>query len=102
MSPDVAEKIKQNPKFETLCSKRSAFAWTLTIIMLVIYYTFILLIAFSPETLGTPIGNNVMTLGIPVGVGIIVIAFALTGIYVHRANTEFDVLTNAIKKELEG
>ena len=102
MSPDVAEKIKQNPKFETLVSKRTAFACKLTIIMLVIYYTFILLIAFSPQTLGTPIGNNVMTLGIPVGVGIILIAFALTGIYVHRANTEFDVLTNAIKKELEG
>ena len=102
MSPDVAEKIKQNPKFEKLVRKRRAFAWTLSVIMLVIYYTFILLIAFSPQSLGTPIGNNVMTLGIPVGVGIILIAFVLTGIYVHRANTEFDVLTNAIKKELEG
>lgn len=102
MSPDDTEKIKQNPKFEALVSKRSAYAWTLSIIMLVIYYTFILLIAFSPQTLGTPIGNNVMTLGIPIGVGIIVIAFVLTGIYVHRANTEFDVLTNAIKKDIEG
>jgi uncharacterized membrane protein (DUF485 family) len=102
MTPDVAEKIKQNPKFEALVSKRTGFACKLSIIMLVIYYTFILLIAFSPQTLGTPIGSNVMTLGIPVGVGIILSAFALTGIYVHRANTEFDVLTNAIKKELEG
>lgn len=102
MLPDVAEEIKQNPKFKELVSKRSSFAWKLSIIMLVIYYTFILLIAFSPETLGTPIGNNAMTLGIPVGVGIIVSAFVLTGIYVHRANTEFDVLTNAIKKDLEG
>ncbi len=102
MSQDVAEKIKENPKFETLVSKRNAFAWKLSIIMLVIYYTFILLIAFSPQTLGTPIGSKVMTLGIPVGVGIILIAFALTGIYVYRANTEFDVLTNDIKKELEG
>ena len=102
MTPDVAEKIKLNPKFGTLVRKRNTFVSKLSIIMLIIYYTFILIIAFSPETLGTPIGSSVITLGIPVGVGIIVIAFALTGIYVHRANTEFDVLTHDIKKELEG
>ncbi len=102
MSPDFAKKIKQNPNFEALVSKRTSLVCKLSIIMFVIYYTFILLIAFSPQTLGTPIGNNVTTLGIPIGVGIIVIAFALTGIYVHRANTEFDVLTKVIKKELEG
>ena len=51
------------------------------------------IIAFAPKLLGTPIGGGVMTVGIPVGLFVIVSAFVLTGIYVHRANSEFDRLT---------
>ncbi len=50
--------------------------------MIVIYFGFILLIAFDPKFLGTPIGSGVMTIGIPVGLFVIVAAFVLTGIYV--------------------
>ena len=42
-----------------------------------------------------------MTVGIPVGVAIIVFSFALTGIYVKRANSEFDGLLNKLKSDLE-
>lgn len=95
----MIEKIKNNPKYKELLTKRSKFAWTLAIIMLVVYYTFIMVIAFSPETLGAKLGSGVTTVGIPVGVAIIIIAFALTGIYTKRANTEFDDLANSIKRE---
>jgi uncharacterized membrane protein (DUF485 family) len=91
--------ILENPKFKELVSKRSSFAWTLAIIMLVVYYTFILTIAFAPEVLGTPLGDGVTTIGIPVGIVIIFFAFILTGIYVKRANSEFDELTAQIKRE---
>lgn len=67
--------------------------------MLAIYYTFILVIAFSPKTLGTPISDGVSTIGIPVGVLIILLCFILTGIYTKRANTEFDALTKEIKED---
>lgn len=74
----------------------------LTIFILVVYFTFILLIAFSPETLGTKIHeDSMMTWGIPVGIAIIIFSFALTGIYVKRANSEFDVLLAEVKKEIE-
>ena len=99
MREELVQKIKSDPKFHELVQKRSAFAWKLAITMLVIYYAFILTIAFSPETLGTPIGDGVMTVGIPVGVAIILISFLLTGIYVKRANGEFDELTNRIKAD---
>jgi uncharacterized membrane protein (DUF485 family) len=91
--------ILENPKFKELVSKRSSFAWTLAIIMLVVYYTFILTIAFAPEVLGTPLGDGVTTIGIPVGIVIIFFAFILTGVYVKRANSEFDELTAQIKRE---
>ena len=66
--------------------------------MLLIYYGFILIVAFAPSVLGIPI-YGVVTLGIPIGVFIIVAAFVLTGIYVRRANSEFDGLTRQIIEE---
>jgi len=103
MDRATVEKIQNNPSYQRLVSTRSGFAWTLTIIMLVVYYAFILFIAFSPETLGAKLDPNGMaTLGIPVGIAIIVFAFAMTGIYVKRANSEFDGLLNDVKKEVEG
>lgn len=98
MEQVTVDKIKNNPKFQQLVKTRSAFAWKLAIAMLVVYYAFILTIAFSPATLGASMGG-IITVGIPVGVGIILFAFILTGVYVKRANTEFDALTQAIKEE---
>jgi uncharacterized membrane protein (DUF485 family) len=101
MSSEVYERIRKNPKFDELVSKRSRFGWTLAILMLIIYYGFILLIAYAPKFLATPISAaGVTTIGIPIGVGVILCAFVLTGIYVARANSEFDRLNNEIKKEV--
>lgn len=100
MNEDLLESITQNPKFKELVSKQSKLSWTLALIMLVIYYGFILLIAFSPATLGTPVSAGAsMTIGIPIGVMIILSAFVITGIYVRRANTEFDQLTREVVEE---
>jgi uncharacterized membrane protein (DUF485 family) len=64
----------------------------------VVYFTFILTIAFNPTALGTPLSaDSVTTIGIPIGMFVIVFAFILTGIYTKRANGEFDDLTKKIK-----
>ncbi len=99
MTPEVASKIEKDLKFRRLINRRRRLSLSLTLIMLAVYYAFILLIAFSPEILGTPLGGSIISLGIPVGIGIIIIAFALMGIYVHRANTEFDALVEDIRNE---
>ena len=98
MDQATIEKIRNNPKYQKLVKERSSFAWKLTITMLVVYYAFILIIAFSPATLGASMGG-VTTVGIPVGIAIIVFSFAITGVYVKRANGEFDQLTQEIKEE---
>lgn len=100
LQASTAERIRANPKFAELTSKRNAFGWTLTIIMLVAYYGYVALIAFDKEFLAKRLSDTgVTTLGIPVGVGLIVFAVILTGLYVHRANSEFDALTEAIVQE---
>jgi len=69
MTKEMIEHIRNNPKYQMLVKKRSRFAWTLSIIMLVVYYAFILTIAFDPQLLGTPLGEGkVTTVGIPVGI----------------------------------
>ncbi len=98
----VWQQIEHNPRFQELVHKRQAFALLLSAIMLVLYVGFILLIAFAPAWLGTPLhaGTNV-TRGIPIGVGLIVVSFVLTGVYVWRTNGEFDRLTKQILSEVK-
>ena len=100
MDTRTARNITANPKYIELVRRRSRFAWQLAIAMLVIYYAFIVIIAFAPSVLGIPIANGwVTTIGIPVGILVILSAFVLTGIYVQRANTEFDELNRQILEE---
>src|SRR4051812_12972945 len=99
MEPAAYAKIRSNPKFIELVHKRNVLARTLTSLMLLIYFGFILLVAFAPGFLGTPLGTGVATVGIPIGLFVIISAFVLTGIYVGRANTKFDELNVQIIRE---
>lgn len=96
---DAGEKIRNNPKFHELVKKRTAFAWTLSVAMLAIYFGFILLIAYGKAFLGQPLAGGVTTVGFPIGVAVILSAVVLTGIYVRRANGEFDELNRQIIEE---
>jgi len=103
MKQEMVDRIKNDPDYIQLTRERSTFAWTLTIVMLVIYFGFVLTIAFDPSLLGTPLSaGSVTTVGIPIGIGVILSAFILTGIYVRRANSEFDELTAKIKSKAKG
>lgn len=99
MSDPVVEKIQQNPKYRELRAKRNSFGWLLTALMMFVYYGYIALIAFNKPFLAQPLGSGVTTLGIPIGMGVIVFTIVITGIYVRRANSEFDALTQDILKD---
>ena len=99
MSDPVVDKIQKNPKYQELRSKRTGFGWTMTLLMMVVYYGYIALIAFNKPFLAQPIGAGVTTLGIPIGMGVIVFTIVITAIYVRRANSEFDDLTAEILKD---
>lgn len=103
MSKEQVEGIQNDPNYIELLKKRTGFAWMLSIIMLGVYYGYILVIAFNKESLHTPVSEgSLMTVGMPIGVAIILFAFMLTGVYVRRANSEFDELTQKIKDKAEG
>jgi uncharacterized membrane protein (DUF485 family) len=100
MSSEVYERIRRNPKFEEMVSRRSHLAVTMSVIVLVIFYGFILVVAFKPSLLATPLWQGAATtVAIPIGVGIIVFFWLLTGYYIHRANKDFDGINAEIVKE---
>ncbi|MGY0505738.1 DUF485 domain-containing protein [Luteimonas sp. e5] len=92
-------RIEANPKYQQLKRRRNRFGWTLTILMWLVYYGYIGLIAFDKELLSRPLGEGVTTLGIPIAVGVILFTITLTGIYVFRANSEYDRLTREVLEE---
>jgi uncharacterized membrane protein (DUF485 family) len=100
MEEDLVKKIKSNPNYQQLVSSRSSFGWTLTWIMMIVYYGFIMLIAFNKELLAGKMGAGVMTWGMPIGLFVIVFTVIITGIYVRRANDAYDKLTAQIRKEV--
>ena len=100
MQNEIYEKIRANPKYQQLKSTRNTYGWVMTILMLVVYYGYIALIAFNKAFLAQPLGaTGVTTVGIPIGVGVILFTIIITGIYVRRANTEFDALKEEIIRE---
>ncbi|MET3493356.1 DUF485 domain-containing protein [Variovorax boronicumulans] len=101
MQDDLVARIAAHPQYKQLRRRRDRFGWTLAVLMLVVYYGFVLLVAFDKEFLARRIGDGVMTLGMPVGFGVIVFTVAITGYYVRRANAEFDTLSDAVVKAVQ-
>ena len=100
MAIDMVAQIQANPKYQELRSKRSSFGWWLTLLMMVVYYGYIALIAWNKPFLSQPIGAGVTTIGVPIGMGVIIFTIVITGIYVRRANGEFDRLTREILEDV--
>ena len=100
MAENEENAVLSNANFQALVRERSSFGWTLSIIMLVIYFGFILLVAFGKGFMGTKIGSGVTSVGMIIGLLVILSAVVLTGIYTQRANTRYDDLTEKLKRDL--
>ena len=96
----IQVKIRSNPKFAELVGKRTRFAIILSLVVLVPYYTFMFLVSTQPQIFATKIAEgSVITIGWPIAALIVVCGWLLTGVYVSRANGEFDRLTEEVLKE---
>ncbi len=89
-SGEQAARIWSDPKFQAAMRRRQRVGWGLALLMCVVYFGFILFVAFAPETLGRSVDGGTMTIGIIVGLLVILSAFVLTAIYVVQANGSFD------------
>lgn len=94
------DRVLAHPKFAELTHKRNRFSLSLLVIVLAVYYAFIFAAALFPQVLGQPLAAGMtMTVGLPAGILVILFCFIMTGIYVHRANREFDQLNRSLLDE---
>lgn len=100
MPQQTYERIRANPKFKALVDDRSRFAWALTAIVLIGYYSFMMTVAFAPNFLRTPIWPGAtLPIGVPLGAAIVIGSWLLTGLYIRRANGKYETMSQEIVKE---
>ena len=99
LKQEDVRRILASDEFKALVRKRVSVSLTLTFIMLVVYFGFILVIAFDKELLAAKIGEHI-TLGLPIGIGIIVFAWLLTGVYTWWANGSYDKSVREMRNQI--
>jgi uncharacterized membrane protein (DUF485 family) len=98
MDPDFARRVADTAAYRELKRSRNRFGWALTLAMLAVYYGFIVLVAFDKPFLAQRLGSGVTTVGMPIGLGVILFTVAITAYYVRRANRRFDTLSEKISQ----
>jgi uncharacterized membrane protein (DUF485 family) len=92
--------IERSPEFNSLVRNRWQIATFLLILQFIAYYGFILLVAYAKPTLAIKVGA-VTTLGIVLGMLVIVVTFLLTLVYVIWANKVYDDSVNATIRKIK-
>lgn len=94
-----APQILQDPEFQRLARRKNSLSLLLTLVMMGFYFSFIALIAYRPDVLSARRGGGA-TLGIPCGIGLILLGWILTGIYVRWANSSYDAMVARLKNKI--
>ena len=96
----VYARIRRNPRFAELVSKRQGFATLLSVIVLTIFYGFFMVVAFTPNVIGQRLSEgSYLTVGIAAELFMFIFFWLLTALYVKRANGEFDAITTEIIRD---
>ncbi len=89
MPPPIAQIDSTHHSLETLAAARWRVALSLTVAMMVVYFGFILLVAFDKPLLAMPVADG-LSLGMLLGALVILMAWVLMWVYVRWANTHYD------------
>jgi uncharacterized membrane protein (DUF485 family) len=99
MKMSSKKEIMAGKDFLELSSQKRSISITLTVVELFVYFGFIYLIAFQKPFLSTKITPEI-TIGIPIGIGVILLSWVLTGIYVRWANSKYDSMVEKVKESM--
>ena len=95
--PDAVGQRRETETLEELASRRLRLALTLTAVMLVVYFTFILLIAFDKTLMAKKLTDG-LSLGILLGVVVVLTTWVLTWIYVGWANRQYEPAIRRLRR----
>ena len=82
---------------QAVSAARWRVALSLTIVMMVVYFGFILLVAFDKPLLGQLVVPG-LSLGMLLGALVIVVAWVLTWAYVRWANVHYDASVEGLRR----
>jgi uncharacterized membrane protein (DUF485 family) len=88
--------VNHTEQLKALDAARWRIAIALTVAMMVLYFGFILLVAYAKPLLGSLVVPG-LSLGILLGAFVIVAAWVLIWIYVRWANKHYDVAVDALR-----
>jgi len=99
-----AKELIESPDFRALVRKRWTVSFVLLAVLFIGYYGFILLVSFNKELMARTISSEpgaVTTVGIPLGIAIIALAWVLVAVYVYWANASYDPEVERLKGQLK-
>lgn len=102
MNAKTNHPVLDDPEFKELARKKNKVSLILTIAELVLYFGFIALIAYNKPFLATKLSGSATTIGIPIAIGVIILSWVLTGIYIYWANNTYDEMVKRVKKRFGG
>jgi len=91
------DEIHALPEYRELLYRRRRVTRPLTVLMLTAYFSFILAVGYTPELLASKLSDGVTSLGILLGLGLILLTFAITAFYVWYANKYLEDLVIRIQ-----
>lgn len=90
-----------DPAFKKLKKEKWIISIILGAIVMVLYYGFILLMAYNKPFFATKVTENI-TVGIPLGVFVLMATIGVTAVYVFWANTSYDRLVSKVREKIMG
>lgn len=100
MNNNIYDKVSASPVFESMVRKRNRFALLLSAVILIAYYAFVLFASTDPSGFAARISEgSSWPVGLLAAWGVQLLAFLLTGVYVNRANREFDEMNRNVVGE---
>lgn len=97
----MKEEILKSSSFREIVRSKNVISLILTFLELFIYFGFVLLVAYKKDFLGQKLYGSV-TVGIPIGIGVIVLSWLLTGIYILWSNKVYDEKVSKIREQMGG
>ncbi len=103
MSKMSTKDLLNDEEFKQLVGTKGTISWILTILELVLYFGFVALIAFNKGFLSEKLSSgSATTKGIPIAVGVIILSWVFTGIYIFWANSKYDSMVKKLKDKIGG
>lgn len=97
----IAKQVLAHPKFQRMARQKALLGWSFSAVIFGVYVAYIWIIGTNPQLLATKV-LGITTLGIYVGMAMIIFSFLITLVYVHIANGKFEEMTQEVVKEVMG